>query len=440
MADFVSVLKKQIEKNGGRSFEVRKQIYNSARAVLAKNLGEYQPPLAPEVVSKQTRSLENAISTVERDYLKSAPSDDPLAELLSELETADEETLAILEAEVSRRIRDWPPPKEQPPPRMKAEAGRLELSGKDAHFSIGGPNPAPPRARIRPVRPPAPKINEGPKFELRDGKLAGTVHAPGSFNERTQSELHRRLQATLSEADAHFAKIENKFPELVKAAREYSTLLQPATSELDIVSIYSVGTSLLGFSDAYREQNIARTLAEPLEPQTAASLQAISRIHAAFIMGFEEGSDLVRKSDEFLLDSQRIREMEKPGNILLTDFVTNTKIVEKSTVQANRPIADYVIQFGWAGSRAGYAAYVSVRNSILATAKILLGDLSVAGVINGSVALGVLLSPEFDFARNVLPILRAHGPDMIAFFSHSPELRAYIEWIIDVLEKDYKDL
>ncbi|TGT78587.1 hypothetical protein EN802_02820 [bacterium M00.F.Ca.ET.159.01.1.1] len=81
MADFVSVLKKQLDKKADPSFEVRKQIYDGARAVLAKKLAEYSPPLAPDVVSKQKRSLEDAISSVERDYVKRPPAEDPLAEL-----------------------------------------------------------------------------------------------------------------------------------------------------------------------------------------------------------------------------------------------------------------------------------------------------------------------------------------------------------------------
>ncbi|MBZ9659102.1 hypothetical protein LB523_08595 [Mesorhizobium sp. ESP-6-4] len=81
MADFVSVLKKQLDKKVDPSFEMRKQIYDGARAVLAKKLAEYSPPLAPDVVSKQKRSLEDAISSVEREYVKRVPAEDPLAEL-----------------------------------------------------------------------------------------------------------------------------------------------------------------------------------------------------------------------------------------------------------------------------------------------------------------------------------------------------------------------
>ncbi|AZO73280.1 MULTISPECIES: hypothetical protein [unclassified Mesorhizobium] len=87
MADFVGVLKKQLEKHGEPSSELRKRIYENARAALAKQLANYSPPLSADVVSRQKRSLEDAISSVERDYAKPAPApkpapaEDPLAEL-----------------------------------------------------------------------------------------------------------------------------------------------------------------------------------------------------------------------------------------------------------------------------------------------------------------------------------------------------------------------
>ncbi|MDX8445452.1 hypothetical protein [Mesorhizobium captivum] len=87
MADFVGVLKKQLEKHVEPSSELRKRIYENVRAALVKKLAEYSPPLAPDVVSKQKRSLEDAISSVEREYTKPAPApkpvpaEDPLAEL-----------------------------------------------------------------------------------------------------------------------------------------------------------------------------------------------------------------------------------------------------------------------------------------------------------------------------------------------------------------------
>ncbi|TGV52177.1 hypothetical protein EN784_46205 [bacterium M00.F.Ca.ET.141.01.1.1] len=81
MADFVAVLKNAFEKHGDETPEKRARIYNSVRAMLAKKLAEYSPPLAPEAIDKQKRSLDDAIAGVERDYVKSVPETDPLAEL-----------------------------------------------------------------------------------------------------------------------------------------------------------------------------------------------------------------------------------------------------------------------------------------------------------------------------------------------------------------------
>ncbi|RUW59198.1 hypothetical protein [Mesorhizobium sp. M7A.F.Ca.US.008.03.1.1] len=81
MADFVAVLKKALDKHGDETPEKRTRIYASVRTMLAKKLAEYSPPLASEAIATQTRSLEDAIASVERDYAKSVPETDPLAEL-----------------------------------------------------------------------------------------------------------------------------------------------------------------------------------------------------------------------------------------------------------------------------------------------------------------------------------------------------------------------
>lgn len=81
MADFVAVLKKALDKYGEPTPETRTRTYDGARSALVKKLAEFSPPLSPDVVAKQKRSLEDAIASVERDYAKSVPEADPLAEL-----------------------------------------------------------------------------------------------------------------------------------------------------------------------------------------------------------------------------------------------------------------------------------------------------------------------------------------------------------------------
>ncbi|RTM02111.1 MAG: hypothetical protein EKK31_20705 [Hyphomicrobiales bacterium] len=147
MADFVSVLKKQLEKKGEPSFEVRKQIYDGARAVLAKKLAEYSPPLAPDVVSKQKRSLEDAISSVEREYVKRVPAEDPLAELEHIFSSID-------------RNRNQPSHARQP---------AAPAPAKPDPFKSEPFKPAPTPARTEPSWQSAPKAEPAPQSPAKAG-------------------------------------------------------------------------------------------------------------------------------------------------------------------------------------------------------------------------------------------------------------------------------
>ncbi|WP_322416867.1 hypothetical protein [Mesorhizobium huakuii] len=124
MADFVAVLKKALDKHGDETPEKRTRIYESVRSMLAKKLAEYSPPLATEAISAQKRSLENAITSVEREYAKSVPETDPLAELEHIFSSID-------------RNKNQPSHTRQP---VKAEPAW----------------PAPPAAKPEPYRPASP--------------------------------------------------------------------------------------------------------------------------------------------------------------------------------------------------------------------------------------------------------------------------------------------
>ncbi|RWM77073.1 MAG: hypothetical protein EOR81_19855 [Mesorhizobium sp.] len=81
MADFVGALKKTLNGLGEPSPEVRARVYDKARSTIADKLAKITPPLAPSVVAQHKRTLEDAIASVERDYTRSVPVSDPLAEL-----------------------------------------------------------------------------------------------------------------------------------------------------------------------------------------------------------------------------------------------------------------------------------------------------------------------------------------------------------------------
>ncbi|MCV3207899.1 hypothetical protein OHD62_14745 [Mesorhizobium sp. YC-39] len=81
MADFVSPLKKTLAGIVDPTPEVRARVYDKARSTIAAKLAERTPPLTPSAIAQHKRILEDAIESIEREYVKPAPASDPLAEL-----------------------------------------------------------------------------------------------------------------------------------------------------------------------------------------------------------------------------------------------------------------------------------------------------------------------------------------------------------------------
>ncbi|TPL93325.1 hypothetical protein [Mesorhizobium sp. B2-3-12] len=138
MADFVAVLKNAFEKHGDETPEKRARIYSSVRSMLAKKLAEYSPPMAPEAIDRQKRSLEDAIAGVERDYAKTVPETDPLAELEHIFSSID-------------RNKNQSNHTKQP---VKAEAAAIPAPSPY--------RPAPAPARPEPYKPAQPVANPEP--------------------------------------------------------------------------------------------------------------------------------------------------------------------------------------------------------------------------------------------------------------------------------------
>ena len=236
----------------------------------------------------------------------------------------------------------------------------------------------------------------------------------------------------------------NQFPELAEAVGEYAVLLDVPTHDLDVTAIWSVGGALAAFSASYREQNQSQTMASPLEPQLAAKLTSLVRDHGAFILGFEEGRDLVDRADRFALETEVIRAIELPGNVLLNELTDNRALVEEETRKVHEPVRDAAVQFGWTTSRIGYSAYVIVRKAVFAMIKFTVGEGKRPGeiaaiLIGAGTGISVLAGdPSAEFIRAAVPVLREHGAHLLSFFNHSPEFRAYIEWALRVLVDDDK--
>lgn len=82
MADFVAVLKKTLDGMGETTPAMRARVYDKARSTIAAKLAALNPQPPAAVAERQTKSLEDAIATVEASYAPAKPVfDDPLAEL-----------------------------------------------------------------------------------------------------------------------------------------------------------------------------------------------------------------------------------------------------------------------------------------------------------------------------------------------------------------------
>ncbi len=144
MADFVAILKRALDKHGDETPEKRTRIYGSVRTMLAKKLAEISPPLASEAIAKEKRSLEDAIASVERDYAKTVPETDPLAELENIFSSIDRNKNQS--SHVRQPLSSPQPPRPEPtrPQSARPEPARHETARSE---------PARPET-VRPAPPP----------------------------------------------------------------------------------------------------------------------------------------------------------------------------------------------------------------------------------------------------------------------------------------------
>ncbi|PWV97679.1 hypothetical protein DFR52_106203 [Hoeflea marina] len=284
-------------------------------------------------------------------------------------------------------------------------------------------------------QPPTPESGPGPKYGVVDGRLAALASPPPDDETTAQERLIARLKRDIGVLNELAKPIGNSHPHLAGAIAEYGELLSASIEEMDVTGLWSVGSSLAGYAQAFRDQNIARTLSEPLEPQLDGLLQSVVRQHGAFILGFEEGRDLVSRADEFALDRNRLAEIEQPGNELLEELTENAALVDDATRDLHAPVRDYLHDVGWMANRAGYSGYLIIRNSIRAVIHLTIGkEPTVAAIVGALAGVSVMAGdPNMNFLRAALPFLRENAPQLIAFFNHSPEMKAYVEWALRIV-------
>lgn len=175
MADFVAVLRKTLDGLGETTPEVRAKVYDKARSTIASKLAALDPPPAPAVADRQRRALEDAISTIERDYTRKAPELDPLAELENIFSSIDRNRNQPNHVRPAAKVEPaWqrPQPEARPPEQVQKPAVPPQmppmppLAGSTYNRAPAPPAPIAPAA-AKPATSAGPAIEKRPVAENR---------------------------------------------------------------------------------------------------------------------------------------------------------------------------------------------------------------------------------------------------------------------------------
>ncbi|MVA56050.1 hypothetical protein [Agrobacterium vitis] len=288
--------------------------------------------------------------------------------------------------------------------------------------------------------PIEPEQGPGPHYDIIDGKLGIVASPPHSDEVNPQTKLFERLRRDIDRLVSAAHKIDNSHPNLAFSIREYAALLDTSLEVLDVTGVWVVGGSLAGFAQSFREQNRNRTLAEPLEPEVDGLLQSVVRQHGAFIMGFEEGRDLVDRADQFALDPDQLLGLEESGNLLIAELASNADLVSDDARAVHKSVSDVLHDAGWTIARNCYTGFLTIRNAVRIIIKVALGnDPNAFALFGGVSAISTIYGdPNVEFLRAAIPFLQANTQNLLAFFQHSPEMHSYIKWALHIVRNEVK--
>jgi hypothetical protein len=308
------------------------------------------------------------------------------------------------------------------------------------------PPSVPPGTDEPPVEsniPIQPQLEDGPQFQVASGKLD---LVPGretdqSFDHATQTALQRRLKRQVESLKAEAAKAANQHPSLRQTVDEYATLIDQPLADLDVVDLWAVGNALMVQARSFERQDQTRTLTEPLEPAHLALLLDVARLHAGFIVGFPKGIELMNRADRVQLTPDVIERISEPTSHILAGIAQ----ARQTFTERARRLADIVnaalITGEWNAARIGHTAYAFVRNALIAIGSVLVRINSAGETLAGVaiIATASQVGVSVESVAGGVELLRSNFGDIFAFAASFPELRAWLECIIDHLDDESDD-
>lgn len=186
MADFVAVLRKTIDGLGDTTPEMRRRVYDKARATVAAKLAALDPQPPAAVAERQKKALENAIAEIEASFPPPPPPpapdpSDPLAELENVFASLRAKPTATPSSASYEEPKPWPMATPKPPADMpKAEAGAPEAPKPETPGPVApADEPGPAREATNQSPPPPPPFMKREEPATRQEDPAPADKKPG---------------------------------------------------------------------------------------------------------------------------------------------------------------------------------------------------------------------------------------------------------------------
>lgn len=282
-----------------------------------------------------------------------------------------------------------------------------------------------------------PETEPGPEFLITSQGLSLKASDPpqGSFDIRTQQHLYVRLKRTAALlAEASYA-VGNAHPGLEMITSEYAELISEPFDELDVTSLWAVGTGLLANRDAFARAQDTRTMTEPLEPAHFALLQHAAELHGGFILGFPEARELTERADRARLSGEAMERVVSIARALLEEIRNSGRQVEAKTRKFLGAIEEGLVEPGWKITRAGYAAYVVTRNALIAIGRLLGWTNSAFSTVVGGIALSQI-DPGLAQTQFWIEFVIKNASQILAFSDPFPELKIWLAAQIEAARQD----
>ncbi len=289
--------------------------------------------------------------------------------------------------------------------------------------------------------PVQPQLEKGPSFRINDGKFDLNIHISDedkeSLNDIVQESVRKRLIKQLAKLYDETKKFGNLYPNLLSNVKDYQEVISFEEQDIDVASLWAVGNALMAQAMAFDKQNTLKTTTEPLEPDHAALLIDVARLHGSYILGFPTGKELTERADHARIQPQIIEEIETPTKSVLAHLSQEKEIVSDRARKLAKSLEDALIVAGWNSARVGHSSYVTVRNFLIEAGRILSIFNDKGGGIVGIAALQAV-GVNSETLLMASKFIITNSSEIFAFVSPFPELRAWISWIINHIEHEHK--